>query len=150
MEYLPYPNGRGPVTVYLNGKLVTDNVILENFWDRSLPNFPEEQIELKADGSRIGYRDIYICEIPRQEPFELSSEEEKEGFKVLFDEINMHNWMGNTTNYVIEDGVLVVRKPKFGSGGNLFSKEEYDDFIFRFEFKLTPSANNGLGVRAPL
>ena len=138
------------VTVHLNGKLVTDNVILENFWDRSLPIFTEEQIELQAHGSRIGYRDIYIREIPRQEPFELSAEEEKEGFKVLFDGTNMHNWMGNTTDYVIEDGVLVVREPKFGSGGNLFTKKEYDDFVFRFEFKLTPGANNGLGVRAPL
>src|SRR5690606_37256579 len=48
------------VTVYLNGKLVTDNVVLENYWDRKLPIFPEEQIELQAHGSRIAYRDIYI------------------------------------------------------------------------------------------
>jgi len=138
------------VTVYLNGELVTDNVILENFWNRSLPIFPEEQIELQAHGSRIGYRDIYIREIPRQQPFELSAEEKREGFKVLFDGTNMHNWMGNTTDYVIEEDVLVVREPKFGSGGNLYTKEEYDDFVFRFEFKLTPGANNGLGIRAPL
>lgn len=138
------------VTVYLNGELVTDNVILENFWDRSLKIFPEEQIELQAHGSRIGYRDIYIREIPRQEPFKLSAEEEKEGFDVLFNGTNMYKWTGNTKDYVIEDGVLVVREPEFGSGGNLFTKEEYSDFVLRFEFKLTPGANNGLGVRAPL
>src|SRR3990172_12373347 len=28
------------VTVYLNGELVVDNVILENYWDRSIPIFP--------------------------------------------------------------------------------------------------------------
>ncbi|MCX2739514.1 family 16 glycoside hydrolase [Pontibacter anaerobius] len=138
------------VTVYLNGELVTDNVILENYWDRGLPIFPEEQLELQAHGSRVAYRDIYIREIPRPEPFKLSAVEKKEGFKVLFDGTNMHSWQGNTTDYVIEDGVLVVRKPEFGSGGNLYTKEEYGDFIFRFEFKLTPGANNGLGVRAPL
>ncbi|OKL42052.1 family 16 glycoside hydrolase [Pontibacter flavimaris] len=138
------------VTVYLNGELVTDNVILENFWNRDLPIFQEEQIELQAHGSRIAYRDIYIREIPRPKPFELSAAEKKEGFKVLFDGTNMYNWQGNTTDYVIEDGVMVVHKPKFGSGGNLFTKEEYGDFVFRFEFKLTPGANNGLGVRAPL
>src|SRR3546814_17951786 len=27
------------VTVYLNGELVTDNVVLENYWDRNLPIF---------------------------------------------------------------------------------------------------------------
>ncbi|MBF9255458.1 DUF1080 domain-containing protein [Pontibacter sp. 172403-2] len=138
------------VTVYLNGELVTDNVILENYWDRGLPIFPEEQIELQAHGSRVGYRDIYIRELPRPEPFELSAAEKKEGFKVLFDGTNMHHWQGNTTDYVIENGELVVHEPKFGSGGNLYSKEQYGDFIFRFEFKLTPGANNGLGIRTPL
>jgi hypothetical protein len=138
------------VTVYLNGELVTDNVILENFWDRSQPIFPTEQIELQAHGSRVAYRDIYVREIPRPEPFTLSAAEKKQGFKVLFDGTNMHNWQGNTADYVIENGEMVVHKPKFGSGGNLYTKEEYSDFVFRFEFKLTPGANNGLGVRAPL
>lgn len=137
------------VTVYLNGELVTDNVPLENYWDRKMPLFPEEQIELQAHGSRIGYRDIYIKELPRTEAFELSDEEKKEGFEVLFDGTNMDEWTGNTTDYVIEDGVMVVR-PQPGSRGNLYSKKEYGDFVFRFEFKLTPGANNGLGIRAPL
>lgn len=139
------------VTVYLNGKLVTDNVILENYWDRSLPIFAEEQIELQAHGSPVAYRDIYIREIPRPKPFELSEEEKKEGFKVLFDGTNMHHWVGNTTDYVIENGNMAIRpKPGKGSGGNLFTKEEFSDFVFRFEFQLTPGANNGLGIRAPL
>lgn len=139
------------VTVYLNGELVTDNVILENYWDRNLPIFAEEQIELQAHGSPVAYRDIYIREIPRPKPFELSAQEKKEGFKVLFDGTNMYNWTGNTTDYVIEDGNIAIRpKPGKGSGGNLFTKEEFSDFIFRFEFQLTPGANNGLGIRAPL
>lgn len=139
------------VTVYLNGQLVTDNVILENYWDRSLPIFAEEQIELQAHGSPVAYRDIYIREIPRPKPFELSAQEKKEGYKILFDGTNMHNWTGNTTDYVIEDGNIAIRpKPGKGSGGNLFTKEEFSDFIYRFEFQLTPGANNGLGIRAPL
>jgi len=52
------------VTVYLNGELVTDNVILENYWDRSQPIFPVEQIELQAHGSKVYYRNIYIKELP--------------------------------------------------------------------------------------
>jgi len=54
------------VTVYLNGILVTDNVILENYWDRSLPVFAIEQIELQAHGSPVSYRDIFIREIPKK------------------------------------------------------------------------------------
>ncbi len=139
------------VTVYLNGVLVTDNVMLENYWDRNLPIFNEEQIELQAHGSPVAYRNIFIKELPRPKVFELSEQEVKEGYKVLFDGSNMHNWTGNTTDYVIENGNLAIRpKPGKGSGGNLFTKDQYSDFIYRFEFKLTPGANNGLGIRAPL
>ncbi|MEO8823716.1 MAG: DUF1080 domain-containing protein [Ginsengibacter sp.] len=137
------------VTVYLNGVLVTDNVILENYWDRSIPIFPEEQIELQAHGTHVAYRDIYIREIPRPLPFTLNDEEKKVGFKVLFDGTNMYNWVGATESYVLEDGDMVIR-PNKGGGGNLFTKDEYSDFNFRFEFMLTPGANNGLGIRAPL
>lgn len=138
------------VTVYLNGQLVTDNVVLENYWDKTLPIFAEEQIELQAHGSPVAYRDIYIREIPRPKPFELNAQEKKEGYKILFDGTNMHSWTGNTTDYIIEDGNIAIRpKPGKGSGGNLFTKEEFSDFVFRFEFKLTPGANNGLGIRAP-
>ena len=48
------------VTVRLNGILVVDDVPLENYWDRSRPIFPVEQIELQAHGSKVYYRDIFI------------------------------------------------------------------------------------------
>lgn len=48
------------VTVKLNGVLVVDGVTLENYWDRSQPIFPVEQIELQAHGSRVWWRDLYI------------------------------------------------------------------------------------------
>lgn len=137
------------VTVYLNGQLVVDKVPLENYWDRNLPIFPEEQIELQAHGTYVAYRDIYIREIPRPEPYVLTPEEEKEGYKILFDGTGLHEWVGNKTSYIIEDGNIAVY-PKRGGNGNLYTKDEYSDFIYRFEFKLTPGANNGIGIRTPL
>ncbi|MBU7576918.1 MAG: DUF1080 domain-containing protein [Flavihumibacter sp.] len=137
------------VTVYLNGKLVVDKVPLENYWDRNLPLFREEQIELQAHGTYVAYRDVLIREIKTPEPFELSDAEKAEGFKVLFDGTSLHEWVGNKSAYIIEDGNIAVY-PKRGGHGNLFTKDEYADFVFRFEFKLTPGANNGVGVRAPL
>ena len=44
----------------------------------------------------------------------------------------------------------MVVNPKKGGHGNLFTEKEYSDFIYRFEFQLTPGANNGIGIRAPL
>jgi len=136
------------VTVYLNGVLVTDNIVLENYWDRNLPIFIKEQIELQAHGTYVAYRNLYIRELPDNNAVSLSEEEKKEGFVNLFDGTNIDQWMGNTAGYVINDGALVV-VPDNGSGGNLYTKEEYADFVYRFEFQLTPGANNGIGVHAP-
>lgn len=136
------------VTVVLNGIMVVDNVILENFWDRKQPIFPVEQIELQAHGSKVWYRNLYIRELPRKEPFTLSDEEKKEGFKILFDGTNMHEWEGNTVDYTMEDGTISLI-PSKSFGGNLYTKNEYANFTFRFEFQLTPAANNGLGIRTP-
>lgn len=137
------------VTVVLNGEKVVDDVILENYWDRKLPIFPVEQIELQAHGSKVYYRNIYVKELERKEPFKLSAEEQKEGFRVLFDGTNMHQWTGNTVDYTIEDGCISMI-PSKSYGGNLYTKDEFGNFIYRFEFQLTPGANNGVGIRTPM
>jgi hypothetical protein len=79
-----------------------------------------------------------------------------EGFKPLFNGKDLTGWMygrrGGKENrtgkgYQIEKGVLFTTKE---DGGNLYTEKEYADFVFRFEFKLTENANNGIGIRAPL
>jgi hypothetical protein len=50
---------------------------------------------------------------------------------------------------VVKDGVIVV-DPTQGGGGNLYTDKDYSDFVFRFEFRLTPGANNGIGIRTPM
>ena len=32
----------------------------------------------------------------------------------------------------------------------IYTKEEFGDFMYRFDFQLTPGANNGIGIHAPL
>ncbi|MEM6343928.1 MAG: DUF1080 domain-containing protein [Bacteroidota bacterium] len=70
-------------------------------------------------------------------------------FVSLFNGQNLDGWVGNKDSYKVEDGVIVI-DPQGGGGGNLYTEKEYSDFIFRFEFQLTPGANNGLGIHAPL
>ncbi|MDP2323067.1 MAG: DUF1080 domain-containing protein, partial [Gammaproteobacteria bacterium] len=53
------------VTVYLNGQLVVDNVVLENIWDRSKPIYDSGQIELQNHGDPLSFRNVFIREIPR-------------------------------------------------------------------------------------
>lgn len=137
------------VTVLLNGERVVDNVILENYWDRSQPIPAIEQLELQAHGSKVYYRNIYVKELTPPEPYQLTAEEKKEGFQILFDGTNMHEWTGNLIDYKMEDGCISVpAETKYG--GNLYTKKEFANFVYRFEFQLTPAANNGVGIRTPM
>jgi hypothetical protein len=133
------------VTVYLNGELVVDNVILENYWDRKIPIFIKDAIELQAHGNHIVYRNIYVKELTPQPSYKP----EEVGFEPLFDGSSLFNWTGNTTDYYPVNGELII-DPKRGGKGNLYTKKEYGDFHMKFEFQLTPGANNGLGIRTPL
>lgn len=73
----------------------------------------------------------------------------EEDFESLFNGIDLTGWVGDKAGYVVEDGRIAV-DPEMRDGGNLYTEGEYGDFIFRFQFRLTPGANNGLGIRAPL
>lgn len=67
----------------------------------------------------------------------------------LFDGETLTGWVGDVQGYQAKDGILSCLPGK-GNGGNLFTAGEYGDFRFRFEFRLTPGANNGLALRCPL
>lgn len=73
-----------------------------------------------------------------------------DGFQVLFDGSNLDQWVGNKRSYKVDNGTILVDPNGNQGGGNLYTAKEYSDFIFRFEFQLTPGANNGLGIHAPL
>ena len=137
------------VTVYLNDRRVVDHTVLENYWERDKPIYPSGQIELQAHGNPLFFRNIFIREIPRDASVPGATEAEaSEGFSPLFNGRDLEGWTGDARSYVAEDGKIVVH-PERG-GGNLYTQKEYTDFVLRFDFKLTPAANNGLGIRAPL
>jgi hypothetical protein len=72
------------------------------------------------------------------------------GFTPLFNGRDLTGWTlikGQGTGYVVRDGVIVC--PEDG-GGNLFTDKDYDNFVLKLDFKLTPGGNNGVGIRAPL
>jgi hypothetical protein len=50
--------------VFLNGELVVQNTILENYWDRKQPIFPTGQIELQNHGDHLWFKNIYLRELP--------------------------------------------------------------------------------------
>jgi len=135
------------VTAYLNGLLTVDDVVMENYWDRKLPIFTDGPIELQAHNPGLAFRDIYVRELNR--PYQLSTEEKLQGFESLFNGNDLSGWVGNKTDYVVDDHVIAIYPTGRGKG-NLYTEKEYANFVFRFEFMLTPAGNNGLGIHAPL
>ena len=80
----------------------------------------------------------------------LTRAEIDEGFESIFDGKSLKGWYGSDSGYLVENGVLVCLKftPEGKPfTGNLYTQKEYGDFVFRFEYKLEPGANNGIFVR---
>ena len=92
-------------------------------------------------------RNFYFNHLPDTPIFTLSPEEEAQGFEVLFDGRSLDKWHGNTAAYVPVDGSIYVTA-QYGGSGNLYTKKNYSDFIYRFEFFFdVPGVNNGIGIR---
>jgi hypothetical protein len=51
------------VTIWLNGELVVDKVVYENFWDRTKPLPATGPIELQHHGNPIAFKNIYVKEL---------------------------------------------------------------------------------------
>ena len=74
-----------------------------------------------------------------------------EGFSPLFNGKDLTGWTYGSgkkagAGYQVQDGVLFCTAR---DGGNLYTEKEYADFHLKFDFKLEPNSNNGVGIRAP-
>jgi len=133
-------------TVYLNGKLVVDHAIMENYWDRKAPLFAKGPIQLQTHGGEIRWRNIFIREIPADEANAILAKKGDEGFTTVFNGKDFDGWAGPVDNYQVKDGTIMC-KP--GKGGTIYTKQEYGDFVARLEILLPPGGNNGLAIRYP-
>lgn len=135
------------VSVWLNGKLVVDHAIMENYYDRKTPVPSRGPIQLQTHGGEIRWRNIFIREIGSTEANEiLASHGRDPGFKSVFNGRDLEGWAGPLDNYEVVDGALRCKPDK---GGTIYTKEEYADFVARLEIKLPRGGNNGLAIRYP-
>ena len=133
-------------TVWLNGKKVVDNAIMENFWDRENPLFPSGPIELQTHGGEIRWKDLYLRELSAEDANKMLSDASDEGFVKVFNGTDLSGWQGAVDNYEVVDGAIRCKK---GKGGMLLTNEEFGDFAARMEIRIPPGGNNGLAIRSP-
>lgn len=140
----------GPyVTVKLNDKKVVDDVVLENYYKPEIPVYATGPIYLQTHGSETRFRNVFVREIPPAEADKILSTfgGDEEGFESVFNGKDLEGWTGAVKNYEVKDGAIQC---KSGRGGNLFTKDSYDNCVVRLEFRLPPGGNNGVALRAPI
>ena len=72
-------------------------------------------------------------------------------FVPMFNGKDLAGWEGATNTYCMTSGGLLTCRQGSAKDSeklrNLWTKKDYADFVVRFEVKLPPNANNGLGIR---
>lgn len=79
----------------------------------------------------------------------LSDADRAEGWQELFNGTDLSGWTGFQTDsipakWVIEDGTLHFNPEVPGSGGDLVSAQDYDNFEMSFEWKISECGNSGV------
>ncbi len=133
-------------TIWLNEKMVVDNAIMENVWDREQPLFAKGVIQLQTHGGEIQWRNIFVREIGAEEGNKWLRDHSAGNFTSLFNGTDLTGWKGANDNYEVVEGAI---RCKSGHGGVLHTEKEYSDFTARLEFLVPPGGNNGLAIRYP-
>lgn len=69
--------------IWLNDKIVVENAVMENFWDRKQPLAAKGPIMLQTHGGEIRWRNIFVREINAEEGKKLLNEADAEERKPI-------------------------------------------------------------------
>lgn len=78
----------------------------------------------------------------------LTEDERAKGFALLFDGRSLQNWRAYRKDaapaqgWSVQEGAIVHAAK--GGGGDLVTTEEFGDFDFRFQWRISPGGNSGL------
>ena len=105
-------------------------------------------------GLHAKFKNIRLREIA-VEPNTVSADEQKAGWKLLWDGKTGKGWRSAkaedfpTRGWTIQDGVLTVHENKGGEsagGGDIITRKRYNNFELTADFRLTPGANSGIKI----
>lgn len=130
--------------VWLNDQCTVDGVVMENYWNRKLPLPAKGPLQLQTHGGEIRFRKLTVRELAPVEANALLAAHEDTGFTPILHQADQ--LAGDAGSCELVDGEL---RWLGGKGGTVHSKDRYDDFVLRFQFKLPPGGNNGIAIRYP-
>lgn len=79
----------------------------------------------------------------------LTDQEKKDGWQLLFDGQTIEHWRNFkqekiNPNWVVKDGAMV----KLKGGGDIVTKEKYENFDFKMEWQIAEGGNSGIFILA--
>ena len=128
------------------------SAILEFFKTGKVPVAPEESLEVMAfmRAAELSLERGGVV-VPIDEV--MATARGEDGFVPMFNGRDLAGWEGATNTYcVTPEGYLTcTQSDGIGESGakNLWTTRDYTNFVIRFDVKLPPNANNGLGIRTP-
>ena len=78
---------------------------------------------------------------------ELSKEEKKEGWKLLFDGKNLNGWRtykNISGSWQVDNGMICSQKPTSDQNPDLITADMYENFELRVDWKISPQGNSGI------
>jgi type 1 glutamine amidotransferase len=127
------------VTVHLNDVLVTDDVVMENYWERDKPIYATGAIELQSHGTPLYFRNLRIREVMSGQVRRLTAQP---AWRPLLNGKDLTGWSCPEGSWTVEDGALTMK-----GGGYVWTTEPFGDFRLDFEFKISPGGNSGVFFR---
>lgn len=119
-------------------------------------------MNLRIIGLALGLATLTACSVSNQAqesagPNTLSRQESKDGWKLLFDGKTKNGWhvYNNNTDgsaWKVADGTLYLdpaaKGPDNAGGGDLINEQEFENYHFKLEWKLTENGNSGVIFQA--
>lgn len=104
---------------------------------------------LRRKAMLLSILSFFIFSNAHSQDNQLTDKEKKDGWKLLFDGKSMSQWKKPNSDsfpskgWTIENGVLFIGGGG-QSGGDIITREQFDDFEFTADFQLTEGANSGI------
>ncbi|MCS1407701.1 MAG: hypothetical protein M2R45_00861 [Verrucomicrobia subdivision 3 bacterium] len=149
-------NGKKVVALELGSYAVRQLIAKSKFSDK--PRFAQEasgHICFQHHHDGVWFRNIEVRELapraipaPARRDNRVSKAQREAGWRNLFNGENTNRWRGflkegfPEKGWVVEEGT--IKHLKRGGGGDIVTKGNYQEFDFRFEWKVAPGANSGV------